>query len=544
MSLGPVLLISNSSPHADPDTVPSLLALSSRWENDPVRFVRESFVQSPTGGPVHIDPQQARILRAVAESDRVAARTGRGVGKTADAAFIVHWWLATRYPALVVTSAGTWGHLEDKLWPEIRLWGREWLLREAFEYQQMGIYHRDRPEALRAEATSSDRAVNVEGYHSPHLLLLIDEAKGMADEIYAALLASLTSEGINTEQKIVALSTPPLSRQGWFARVSSSSEWNVVHISGLDSPRVSRDYVREIEETFGLESPEYQSFVLGEIPEATSETVVPLKWFEACQALAPSSPKKTTRLPVLTCDVAREGDDLSTFGVFNRSSFDLVRFEDGSPGWMAHADLMKVVGRCVQTIKLYPKAAAICVDDTGLGGGVTDRLKELQSEGKVPESCSILGIKFGGKPSQIDRFNRRKDELWWSAREVIRQARISLPTDEEIRAWRCPRGSDFKAQVTSALYTYDSQDRIDVLDKRVPGNDRTKSLPTKSPDLAHALILGLRYYMRQTEIQSPVEPPTEQSDILHQRIQEAIRREIERNSPVAALARDPYRRRR
>jgi hypothetical protein len=50
--------------------------------------------------------------------------------------------------------------------------------------------------------------------------------------------------------------------------------------------------------------------------------------------------------------------------------------------------------------------------------------------------------------------------------------------------------------------------------------------------------------MRQTEIQSPVEPPTEQSDILHQRIQEAIRREIERNSPVAALARDPYRRRR
>lgn len=526
--------------HSDPRAHVGLANKILEWRKKPVACVQETFERSPSGGPVVVDPQQAKILEAVAAHDRVAARTGRGVGKTTDAAFIVHWWLTTRYPALAVTSAGTWGHLEDKLWPEIRLWGREWLLRESFEYQQMGIYNIDRPEALRVEATSSDRAVNVEGFHSPHLLLLIDEAKGMPDEIFAALLASLTGMESGGEQKIVALSTPPLSRQGWFARVSSSTEWNVVHISGFDSPRVSRDYIREIAETFGEDSPEYQAYVLGEIPEGVSETVIPMKWFEDCQQLGPSPQKKTTRKPVLTCDVAREGDDLTAIGVFDCSAFSLVKFEDRF-GWFSHLTVPQVIGRCKAAAKFHPSASAICIDDTGLGGGVTDGLRDAQSEGQFPSTISIIAIKFGGRPSLIDRFKNRKDELWWASREAIRQHRIALPTDDDIRAWKAPRGSDFKLQMTSAIYGYDVSDRIDVIDKRKAGNERSKTLPTKSPDLAHAFILGIRYYMRQTEDPEVAEPPRDQGEALYRRISESIKRESDSANP--AFSQDPYRRR-
>lgn len=532
-----LVLVTNS---ADPAATVGLTNQMLQWRQHPVQFVLDTFGSSPSGSDVEIDPEQARILEAVAKFDRVAARTGRGVGKTADAAFIVHWWLATRYPALVVTSAGTWGHLEDKLWPEIRLWGREWLLRESFEYQQMGIYHLERPEALRVEATSSDRAVNVEGFHSPHLLLLIDEAKGMTDEIFAALLASLTGEESGGEQKIVALSTPPLSRQGWFARVSSSTEWKVVHISGLESTRVSRAYIQEIAETFGEDSAEYQAYVLGEIPEGVSETVVPMKWFEDCQQLQPCPRKKNTRPPVLTCDVAREGDDLTAIGVFDCAAFSLVKFEDRF-GWFSHLTVPQVIGRCKEAARLHPTASAICIDDTGLGGGVTDGLRDAQTEGQFPSTISIIGVKFGNRPSQQERFHLRKDELWWASREAIRQGRIALPSDDDIRSWKAPRGSDFKLQMTSAIYDYNVSDRIVVIDRRKAGNERSKTLPTKSPDLAHAFILGIRYYMRQTEDPEVAEPPRDQGEALYRRISETVKRENDNANP--AFSHDPYRRR-
>lgn len=512
----------------------------AEWRRDVPAFVRDTFRHGPTGsGSVTVDSEQSRIFTAITNYDRVAVRSGRGVGKTAGSAIIVPWWLSTRYPATVVTSAGTWGHLEDKLWPEILLWSRQWILSTAYEYQTMGIYHRREPEALRAVATSSDKPTNVEGYHSPHLLLLIDEAKGMPDEIYDALIASLTGNEDQGEQKVIALSTPPLSKQGWFARVSSSSEWEVVHISGLDSPRVSRSWVEEMRTTYGESSPEYQSYVLGNIPEFTSDTVIPLSWFEACQQLLPCSTRNNTRRPVITCDVAREGDDLTTFGVLDRASFDLVRFADGRPGWTAKKDLMETVGRCVQALKLYPRTSAICIDDTGLGGGVTDRLRELQYEGKISSEVSILGVKFGSKPSRVDRFKQKKDELWWSAREVIRQQLIALPSDDHIRSWRCPRGSDFKVQVTSALYEYNSIDQIDVLDKRVSNREKTMSLPTKSPDLAHALILGVRYYLRQSEDKEMEEAaPKSQGESLFRRIQEEV------ENVTRPKLQDPYRRNR
>ena len=111
-----------------------LQRLTAAWKADPVTFALESFPRDPYGHQTRIDPAQRAILEAVSTHDRVAVRTGRGVGKTASAALIAHWWLGTRHPALVVTSAGTWNHLSEKLWPEIRTWGRQWLLADAFEY--------------------------------------------------------------------------------------------------------------------------------------------------------------------------------------------------------------------------------------------------------------------------------------------------------------------------------------------------------------------------------------------------------------------------
>ncbi len=84
-----------------------------------------------------------------------------------------------------------------------------------------------------------------------------------------------------------------------------------------------------------------------------------------------------------------------------------------------------------------------------------------------------------------------------------------------------------KTQMLASVYEYDSLDRIRVLDKRVSGREKTKSLPTKSPDLAHAFILGAQHYLRQTPEEAPVPRPKNQDEMLWRTLQETVKR-IER----------------
>ena len=504
-------------------TIPAGLdALVPVWRESPEAFVYDTFPTDLYGNPVHVDPAQIEIMEAVRDFDRVAVRSGRGVGKTATAALLVHWWLATRNPALVVASAGTWSHLEDKLWPEINAWGRAWDLRGAFEYQTMAIYAHGNRETWKAVAASSDKAVNVEGFHNPNFLLLVDEAKGMPDEIWAALLASLSGNTVPGTQKAIALSTPPTADVGWFAKACSNERWCQIHVSGLDSPRVSKEYIEDIADTFGETSSEYQAYVLGEIPEGVTGQLIRSSWVREAQerSAAVQQALKThnkeypfdLRWPVITCDVARGGEDLCTIGVIDLGCFDLVKI-DGKWGWWAVSDLMEVVKNIGKAVLKYG-ARAVCLDDTGLGGGVTDRLRELQHQGGFPSSCTIWPVNFGSKPRFRDRFFLRKDEIWWSAREALRGSYIGLPSDARIREWRLPRGTDFKSQLLAPIFESDLRERVRVYDKRLTGKEVTKSLPLKSPDLAHALILGVDYYQRQEELPVPTEPPKSQEEAL------------------------------
>lgn len=492
-----------------------ILALArylAQWRNDPVRAARFAYSSDPLGDPVSIDQAQAKIMTAVAKYDRVIVRTARGIGKTTTAAFLTHWWLGTRRPAQVVTSAGSWAHLSGRLWPEIRTWSANWLLKDWFEFQEMGIYARASPHDAtshanpynwRAVATSSDQMVNVEGFHSPHLLLIVDEAKGMGDDIFHALRGSLTSARGPGTQKIVALSTPPLADVGWFARASKSSDWHTVHVQAQESDRVSAEWIEEIARDHGIDSPFYQSHVLGEIPQHATAGLIHLAWLEAAQERAP---RQDHRGSVITCDVAREGGDLTTVGCIAGGRWGLWRFADGKHGWFSGQATTETVGRCRQAV-LETGARALVVDDTGVGGGVTDGLREKQRNGDFPKSCSIYGEKFGASARRKDRFHNRKSELWWIAREAVRDGSLALPSEAEVGSWHLPRGSDFREQIASAIYSEDSSSRVQVWDKN-NGTEFTAALPNKSPDLAHALILGVDYWRRLSKDEAPPAPRT------------------------------------
>lgn len=512
------------------------------WRRDPESFCYDTFRSDPYGNPLKIEPYQIDILNALRDLERVAVMSGRGVGKTAGAALAVHWWLGTRKPALVVCSAGSWSHLTDKLWPEVLAWGNQWLLRDMFEYQERGIYANNWPRIWRVETSSSDDPNKVEGFHSPNLLLLIDEAKGMADEIYSALIASLSGQPEMGEQKALVLSTPPVADVGWYAKACESTRYVTIHVSGLDSGRVSKSFVEDIIETFGENSPEYKAYVLGVIPGGVTGQLLHKDWVEAAQKLGPN--KNDTRRPIIVCDVAREGDDLAVIGCFEEGMFSLVKFEDRW-GWWGTCSTTTLIERVALAIKMK-KASMAVIDDTGVGGGVTDGLRALQALGALPpdpegleealimQACSIQPVNFGQEAKRKDRFERRKDELWWEGREALKvdekqiAPRIALPTDKQIREWGTPKNSDFKKQLLSALYESTMAEKVRVFDKRVTGKEKTKTLPLKSPDLAHVFILGVAYYLRQEQMPANLEPPSTGEEAIRRMMAEAMRRITQR----------------
>ena len=88
------------------------------WHDSPGKFVREAL------GVKHIEPWQLRTMMDVRNEDRVAVKSGHGVGKSALLAWVILWWLLTRFPAKVACTAPTSHQLDDVLWGEISKWFR------------------------------------------------------------------------------------------------------------------------------------------------------------------------------------------------------------------------------------------------------------------------------------------------------------------------------------------------------------------------------------------------------------------------------------
>ena len=154
------------------------------WDH-PVHFIQNILGAEP-------EPYQADVLDALAESPRVAVRSGHGVGKTAVAAWAVTWFLVTRPLSKVPTTAPTFEkQVRDILWAEIHRWVRESVLARELSLSQTRMAVKGFEEEWFAVGMSAERPENLEGFHAPHLLYVVDEAKGVSDSIFDGIQGAL-----------------------------------------------------------------------------------------------------------------------------------------------------------------------------------------------------------------------------------------------------------------------------------------------------------------------------------------------------------------
>ncbi len=424
------------------------------YADDPVRFVREMLGAEP------FDYQQ-EFLEALAKGTRkMSVKSGHGTGKSTTASWAMLWFLLLRFPNKVVVTAPTSSQLFDAMYAECRRWVNEL----PKEIQQLLNVKSDRIELVSApsEAFISCRTARAEtpealaGVHSDHVLLIVDEASGVPEQVFEAAAGSMSGHSATT----LMLSNPTRSSGTFFESHNRMADsWWTRTWSCIDSPLVSDEFVDEMRLRYGEESNAFRVRVLGQWPLADDNTIIPFHLVESAQH-RDVEVYEDSKI-VWGLDVARFGNDATALCKRQGSVITEVR------SWRG-LDLMQTCGRVVAEYNALPpskRPTEVLVDSIGLGSGVVDRLRELD--------LPVRGINVSESPSMGDTYMNLRSELWFKAKAFLEERGCKIPKDDQLLS-----------ELTSVRYSFTSSGKM-----KAESKDEMRKRGLGSPDLADAFCL-------------------------------------------------------
>ncbi len=477
------------------------------YADDPVGFVTD--VLGAGGTPYS---KQARMLEALVDHRRVSVVGANGSGKDWVAGRAVLWWLETRPQAKSLVLGPTQRQVQEIVWQEMReayaaapgvLSGRMFSSKYRIDEERFAL------------GFSTNNALNIQGFHSEQLLVVVTEAHAMPQAQMDAIK--------RLQPDRLLLVGNALSRDGEFYD-SHHAKQHLYHrmaVSAFDTPNftgedggrrgmITPEYVDEFALDYGEDHPLYAASVLAQFPDSLDDSLIGRDAVESAMArweedivvpaeagtspgvgavlkTAPTSrsagtaegegdtadersPRDvSTSLNMTTLlsgdepvyvgvDVARFGFDKSAVCVRQGQRVLSVRsFE--------RMDTMRLVYEVLGTVREVG-AEAVFVDEGGVGGGVVDRLREL--------GAPVYGVHFGGGAQRPRRFFNRRSEIFWELARLLERRLIAIPRDDEIAG-----------QLLALRYGVSSSGQV-----RLEGKQEMRKRGMPSPDKADALALA------------------------------------------------------
>jgi phage terminase large subunit len=167
-------------------------------------------------------------------------------------------------------------------------------------------------------------------------------------------------------------------------------------------------------------------------------------------------------------DVARFGADKTVIYLRRGNTSVTCKAINGSDT----VDVCSLVDSVVKDHNITTDRLQINVDDTGVGGGVSDQLHKLYS-------YNVNRINFGNKAIENDKYDIVASELWFSLKERLNE--VSLL---DIK--------DLKDELTSRRWKMDKNQR-----RVIESKDTFKKRYKKSPDYADACVLCFYVHAHQ-----------------------------------------------
>ena len=253
----------------------------TRYANDPVGFVTD--VLGDAGTPYS---KQAEMLDALVHERRVSVVGANGSGKDWVAGRAMLWWLETRPESKALTLGPTQRQVDEVVWQEMReayAGARERLSGRMFK----SAYRID--EQRFALGFSTNNSLNIQGFHSGELLVVVTEAHAMPQAQMDAIK--------RLQPNRLLLVGNALSRDGEFYASHHAKRrlYHRIAISAFDTPNftgedggkrgmITPEYVEEYALDYGLDHPLYAASVLAQFPDSLEDSLIGREAVESAMA--------------------------------------------------------------------------------------------------------------------------------------------------------------------------------------------------------------------------------------------------------------------
>jgi hypothetical protein len=328
-----------------------------------------------------------------------AIASGHGIGKSAFVAWLILFFMSTRYQCRGVVTANTGDQLEDKTWPELAKWhnlsiNRSWFKLTATKFYSIVDTNGENNWKFDCVTWSEERTEAFAGLHnaasSP--VLIFDEASAIPDVIWEV------SEGAMTDGEPFWFAFGnPTRNTGRFRECFGKfrHRWRTRHIDSRTVRITNKTLLNQWVQDYGEDSDFVRVRVRGQFPRGGGKQFIPVDIVEAAQQreLVPDIHAPL----IMGVDVARHGDDQS-----------VIRFRQGrdarsiKPLKYRGLDSTTLADRICEAIDRYhPDAVAIDAGNTG--AAIIDILKGRRYR--------VVEVWFGAESD--DRAFRNKRAMMW-----------------------------------------------------------------------------------------------------------------------------------
>ena len=418
--------------------------------------------------------KQEEIAQSIVDNTHTAVVSCNGAGKSGLAGILAVWWVAVHDPreVAVICSAPTYVQIARVLFKEIQdnfrlaadhghglpgyiTQGQEWKLEDGTVM------------AWGRRPADKDLVSSFQGIHRRYVMVILDEAGGIPEDLFTATEAVTNTEGA----RVLAIGNPD-SRGTPFHRIfREDPTWNKIKISAFDTPNFTGEEIPEelkplliqpawVERqkiSWGEESARYKSKILAEFPDEADNTFFSQAAIDV--AVDTEIPDDTETEAVLGVDLARFGEDESKVYINRGGRCRMLE------SW-SKATAIESANR-VHRLAMDHAVTEIRVDAAGLGGPVVDILANL-ANGKY---LVISMIGSAASPDRMRWLNARA-HAYDTLRESMLEGKLDLDPEDKV----------LLDEMLMIQYKFSNKGAIQIESK-----DDMRSRGVKSPDSLDAL---------------------------------------------------------
>lgn len=427
---------------------------------------------------LNIPPKLIPIITDITKYNYFLVEGGRASGKTQSIARLL-LYLCEQKHLLIVCGRELWTNVEESVYTVFVELVRDNKLN--FNVAADKLTHKTTGSTIRFRGFREQGSINIKGLEAVSILW-VDEAQGIAKQTLDVIIPTIRKEN----SKVIWSMNRHVANDPVYDRFINRDDCLHIHINYTDNPFCPEKALKEAN-ICKTESPEdYMHVWLGQPLRKADD-------FLLDHDSVMNSPKlhffQPNAMPhkIMAVDVARYGDDEIVYTILE--NYGAVSWSQPHLECLKNKSLMETTGKIIELRRDFD-VDLVVVDDSGVGGGVTDRLSEM----------NIEVIPFNGAEASVNpMYLNRRCEAYYKLKEWFDKGWLKILADKGLQD-----------QLLSIKFKYRSNGQKLILSK-----DEMRKEGIKSPDRSDALMMGVFFAERTFETNKMPQYGKMDADLLH-----------------------------